>query len=151
VNEATHLLATDFSDEMVEGARSRLGKMPHVEVEKADCHHLAYPDATFDTVFMGNLLHIISDPQNALIEARRVLKPTGRLIVLSCTMEGMSLINKCLMISRYLKTFGKPPSDACHLTIKNTTEMLRDNLFQIETIKLVGRQTKAVFALAKPV
>ena len=39
------------------------------------------PDATFDAAYLVTVLGEIPDPQAALCELRRVLKPTGRLVV----------------------------------------------------------------------
>lgn len=43
--------------------------------------NLAFQDETFDTVIMPWMLHMLPDKELALKEARRVLKPNGRLFV----------------------------------------------------------------------
>ena len=92
--EAENLTATDFSDEMVAVAKERLKGVENVSVEKANCFNLSYPDSSFNTVFMANLLHIIREPEKAVAEGKRVLKKNGRLIVISFTTEGMTFFNK---------------------------------------------------------
>jgi ArsR family transcriptional regulator len=42
---------------------------------------LPLPDASFDFVFMQMVLHYAEDPAAAMAEARRVMAPGGRLIV----------------------------------------------------------------------
>lgn len=57
---------------------------PHVEAVVGDCTDLsAFADSSFDVVFASNLLeHLQRDQTTALLaEARRVLRPTGRLIL----------------------------------------------------------------------
>ena len=145
LKESIQLTATDFSDEMVKVAKNRLESYENIKVEKADCFNIPYPESNFDTIFMANLLHIIPEPEKAIIECKRVLKKNGKLIIISFTNEGMTFINKILMIYRYLKTYGKPSPFAQSLTVRRTEEMLGKNGFQVEESKLIGKKMKAVF------
>ena len=43
--------------------------------------HLPFAGGTFDTVIIGNVLDHVYEPDRTLNEARRILKPGGRLIV----------------------------------------------------------------------
>ena len=74
VHEVEHLTVTDFSDEMVTFSEKRFESIENVTVEKANCFSLSYPDFSFDTVFMANLLHIIPEPGKAVAQGKRVLK-----------------------------------------------------------------------------
>jgi ubiquinone/menaquinone biosynthesis C-methylase UbiE len=47
----------------------------------ADAHHLPFEDVVFDAAYLVTALGEIPDPGIALSELRRVLKPTGRLVV----------------------------------------------------------------------
>jgi ubiquinone/menaquinone biosynthesis C-methylase UbiE len=145
---ADRLLTTDFSDEMVSAAKNKLQSFSNIKVEKADCFNLQYPDNSFDTVFMANLLQIIPNPESVITESKRVLKKGGKIIIVSFTLEGMSFFNFIKMLYRYFKTYGKPVTNGRKLTVKNTSEMLRDNGFEIEEAKLVGDKMKAVFVTA---
>ena len=53
-----------------------------VEVTSDTAERLRQADATFDAVVFTLVLCSVASPDRALAEARRVLKPTGRLIVL---------------------------------------------------------------------
>jgi ubiquinone/menaquinone biosynthesis C-methylase UbiE len=48
----------------------------------ADATHLPFDDAAFDTVTSTLALCTIPDPAGAVVEARRVLRPGGRLVLL---------------------------------------------------------------------
>ena len=146
--EAENLTATDFSDEMVAVAKERLKGVENVRVEKANCFNLSYPDSSFNTVFMANLLHIIREPEKAVAEGKRVLKKNGKLIVISFTTEGMTFFNRLGMIYRYLKTYGKPSPTAQTLTVQKTRDMVKNCGFEIEEAKLIGNKSKAIFIIA---
>ena len=146
--EALHLTATDYSDEMVAVSKQRLAGLENVTVEKANCFSLSYPEFSFDTVVMVNLLHVIPEPEKAVEECKKVLTRDGRLIIVSFTTEGMTVFSKLGMIFRYLKTFGKPPPTAHKLTVKKTKTMLSDCGFKVSEARLIGHRSKAVFANA---
>jgi ubiquinone/menaquinone biosynthesis C-methylase UbiE len=48
---------------------------------RADARDLPFPDATFDAAYLVTTLGEIPDPALAVRELRRVLKPSGRLVV----------------------------------------------------------------------
>ena len=51
-----------------------------VTVVDGDVHALDYPDASFDTVTASLVFCSVTDPQRALAEIHRVLKPGGRFL-----------------------------------------------------------------------
>jgi ubiquinone/menaquinone biosynthesis C-methylase UbiE len=146
--EARHLTATDYSDEMVAFSKQRFESLENVTVEKANCFSMSYPEFSFDTVVMANLLHVVPEPEKAIHECKKVLKRNGRLIIVSFTTEGMAIFNKLGMIYRYLKTFGKPPPTAHKLTVQKTKMILSDCGFKVDEAKLIGHRTKAIFVNA---
>ena len=79
-------LATDFSPRMVaEGARRNPGK---AQFAVADATALDFPDGSFDLVLMANVLHIMPQPELALGEIHRVLRPGGVLLAPTFVYEG---------------------------------------------------------------
>ena len=143
------MIATDWSDEMVKVAKDNFNQIEILEVKKEDCFNLSFTDNSFDTVFMANLIHVIPTPEKALLECKRVLKPNGKLIILSFTMHGMSFLNKIGMLFRYLKAYGKPPKQSRVLSAQTLSEMLVKENFSIVEIDLIGNDMKSVFATAK--
>ena len=62
-------------------ARAREAGLSNVVATRGDGRSLPYPDASFDAAYLVSVLGEIPDPRAALHELRRVLKPTGRIIV----------------------------------------------------------------------
>jgi len=77
----------DVSAEMLAVARDRLerGHVQHCQVRLGDLFRLPFPDGTseqgFDAALFHQVLHYLDDPQAAVVEAARVLKPGGRIVV----------------------------------------------------------------------
>lgn len=71
---ATHVV-TDLSPAMVALARAKLPA--EVEVREADACALPFADASFDRLLANLNLMIVPDPDAALAEAARVLRPGG--------------------------------------------------------------------------
>jgi ubiquinone/menaquinone biosynthesis C-methylase UbiE len=107
--EANQLVCTDISEGMLRLAAAHLADMENTRVELADCFHLPFRPESFDTVSMSNLLHVIEQPERALDEARRVLRPAGRLLVFDVSMHGMSVFQRVAAGVRYVRAFGLPP------------------------------------------
>lgn len=73
---SARLVVTDISARMVELARARLPAA--VEVLEANAEALPFVDASFDRLLASLSLMLVLDPDRALSEARRVLRPGGR-------------------------------------------------------------------------
>ncbi|PGH44195.1 methyltransferase type 11 [Micromonospora sp. WMMA1996] len=71
------LTLTDFSPAMC----ARLREVPGVRVQRCDATRLPYADAAFDAVIANHMLYHLDDPDAALREFARVLRPGGRLAV----------------------------------------------------------------------
>lgn len=141
----TSLIATDYSDEMLEVARRNLFDHHNISVQKENCFALSFEDNSFDTLFMANLLHIIPTPERALKEAYRVLKKGGKLIVISYTTEGMSMTNITKMMYRYSKTYGKPSPTAYKLTKDMAKNMVSEQGFSPQNCEILGKTMKGIF------
>jgi ArsR family transcriptional regulator len=76
------LTCIDSSAKMIEAARERLLRYDHVRARVADVHDLPFADASFDAVLVFHTLTYAEKPARALAECARVLRPSGRLVVL---------------------------------------------------------------------
>ena len=80
-------IGIDVSAEMLSIARDRLERIGahHCQVRLGDLYRLPFRSASaelgFDAALFHQVLHYLDDPQAAVIEAARVLKPGGRLML----------------------------------------------------------------------
>jgi ubiquinone/menaquinone biosynthesis C-methylase UbiE len=80
--EDVHVTGLDLSPEMLEVARERAAEMRRdIDLREGDAHALPYDECFFDTVVCTYSLCNIPDPQRAVNEMKRVLKPGGKLIL----------------------------------------------------------------------
>src|SRR5262249_35451752 len=71
-------IGVDLSSRLLDTARSL---SPRVRCAVMDAAHLAIPAESIDAVVLGQTLAYLPDPDAALDEARRVLRPGGRIVV----------------------------------------------------------------------
>ena len=76
------VLGVDLSGQMVDAARRRAEerRLPNVEFRRMDAETLALPDASIDVALCALGLMYLPDPERAVAEMRRVLRPGGRLV-----------------------------------------------------------------------
>ncbi len=70
----------DAAESLLEIARERVSD---ADFHLGDLEELPFPDATFDLVTGFNAIQFASDPAAALREAKRISKPSGRIVVLT--------------------------------------------------------------------
>ena len=75
------LIATDFAAGMLRQAARKCRKFENVVFRKADITALKCKDNRFDKVVAGNVIHLLLNPEQALHELERVVKPGGRIII----------------------------------------------------------------------
>jgi phosphatidylethanolamine/phosphatidyl-N-methylethanolamine N-methyltransferase len=80
------VIGIDLSEAMLRKARRRvadLGLTNVEELEVMDAEHLSFPDASFDVVVASYVISTVPNPEAALDECARMLRPGGEMIVLS--------------------------------------------------------------------
>ncbi len=100
--------ATDFSAKMVSVTNKRFKDTSNVNCKVEDATNLTYDNSVFDVVLIANALHIMPDPDKALKEIHRVLKPNGFLIAPTFVYDGYVNKFKVSMLEKAgFKTFHK--------------------------------------------
>ena len=89
-------------------AKNIVNAAAHIEATDAspDMFHLPYADKSFDVAIVSNALHIVPQPEKALVEIRRVLKDDGVLIAPTFTHAENSFSGKVRAF--FMKLAGFP-------------------------------------------
>jgi SAM-dependent methyltransferase len=78
------VVGVDHAPAFLEEARTRLAEASlsdRVELVEGDVHRLPFADATFDAVHCERVLMHVANPEVAIREMRRVLRPGGRVLL----------------------------------------------------------------------
>lgn len=79
------VVGIDLSGGMLERAREKLNAegFDNVSLVQGDAMRTPFPDDAFDCVMVSHVISVVSDPNRLLAEAKRVVKPGGRIVVLN--------------------------------------------------------------------
>ena len=75
------VVAIDGSAPMLQAARTRLAAFTNVDMRRGEIEALPLDDGRLDAAMLMLVLHHVPEPERALAEAARVLKPGGRAVV----------------------------------------------------------------------
>jgi ABC-2 type transport system ATP-binding protein len=117
------VVATDISEKMLDRTRERIRGTPEVEVRHEDCEKTSFPEASFDTVFLGLTFQVVDGPRT-IAEMKLILKPGGKLIIAIPTMEGLSFPEKIRGIIRNYRAYGRLRPPGTRLYTKKSMETL---------------------------
>ena len=86
----------DFDPKGIEAAKLKYGKYGF-ELLNTDLFSAGFPDNSFDAVTLGHVIEHVPDPVAVLAEAKRILKPGGRLVAITPNVEsyGQNLFRDC--------------------------------------------------------
>ena len=80
------ICGVDISEPMLRKAQERVDEFELNNVEELrvmDAEHLEFPDASFDVIVAQYVITTVPNPEGALDEFARVLKPGGEIILVS--------------------------------------------------------------------
>jgi SAM-dependent methyltransferase len=92
VQPGGHVIATDLSSQMIGVAseRARAVGLHNIEFVQGDAEDLQFGDESFDAVTNAYGLMFCADPPRALVEAHRVLRPGGRIALVTWDLPSTS-------------------------------------------------------------
>lgn len=79
--KAQRVLATDFAEGMLKRASKKCRKYRNASFRQEDITDIKSADNSFDKVVAGNVIHLLPEPEKALNELLRVVKPGGKVII----------------------------------------------------------------------
>jgi ubiquinone/menaquinone biosynthesis C-methylase UbiE len=82
---ARSIVGIDLNERMVQAGQKRLkrAQLPHVRLVLGDMHAPPVPDRSCDFVLLQQSLQYAADPPRVFREAARMLRPSGRLLVVT--------------------------------------------------------------------
>ena len=75
------VLATDFAEGMLKRASKKCRKYANASFRQEDITDIKCEDESFDKVVAGNVIHLLPEPEKALNELIRVVRPGGKVII----------------------------------------------------------------------
>jgi len=120
--------ATDLTPAMLDICTNQLDKSSlNMKLHTADVMRLPFDDNTFDIIVMHLILAVVSEPDVALKEAARVLKPGGKIFILDKFIQPGQLAP----VRRFLNIFVR------HIATRTDVvfEKLLDTCPQLELIE----------------
>lgn len=134
----------DFSEEMIKAARKESEKNhSSCSFIHADAEALPFDDESFDVVTNRHVIWTLTDPQKAMIEWVRVLKPGGCLIIF----EGDWVEGQTKRIDRIRKQIGTKINNRRKPKQENKDRSKTDKFDEIKQQLPLRRVTKETVAL----
>ncbi len=133
------------NDESMLSASSPKNQGGHVNVEVADAENLPYADNEFDTVVATLVFCSVPNPDRALSEVYRVLKPGGSFLLLEHVRKNTPIAGKVLDT---LTPAWKLIAGGCHLN-RDPGAKLQQLGFKTESLEVIWKGLGKIWRLKK--
>ncbi|MEM8539734.1 MAG: class I SAM-dependent methyltransferase [Pseudomonadota bacterium] len=137
-----HITGTDLSDEMIAIANEKVVADGPINAEfvVAEADNLPFANQSFDAVMAHNLLHLVTDIDDALKAAKRVVKKNGFLISKNPCLGEMNPLMKNIVLPIMRRFYGIPVLHT--FTIEEHKEAIIRAGFTIEEVEFHGTKGK---------
>ncbi len=143
---ASDILATDLSEDMLDRAKVTLKRFQNIRYKKIDCQDILFPPESFDTVLMANVIHTIPDPHKAIRESYRILRKEGRLLIVTYTDFGLDFFQRSVLAMKFLTRFGMPPPHGLKNYAPGELErFVQAAGYRVEEMDLIGDRPKGLY------
>jgi ubiquinone/menaquinone biosynthesis C-methylase UbiE len=147
--KAATVIATDLSPAMLALARERV-RAENVTFQPQDCQRTSFSDGSFDTAFLGLVIHF-TEPRVTLREMHRIVRVGGTIIIVNVDVQALAGLDRLRAFARMLfhgvigyqtrppKRFGRNM-----LTERELCELLRETGFEVvgsEAVKDASRSS----------
>jgi ubiquinone/menaquinone biosynthesis C-methylase UbiE len=142
------LAGVDPDPYMLERARPRAAALPFpTELHLAGAEAMPFPDAHFDTAVVTFTLCTIPEPEAALTEVRRVLRPGGKLLFVEHTRSIQPLFGG---LQDGLTPLWKVIGGGCHLN-RRAVELMQAAGFRVRHTEPVWQERWTLFPVYRGV
>ncbi len=95
-SRAARAVGVDMNAEMLALARARIERaaLNHVQVRRGDLFQLPYGERSFDLITLHQVLHYLEDPSAAVVEAARVLRPGGKVVIVDFAPHALEFLRE---------------------------------------------------------
>ena len=132
--QADHVVATDFSDDMLCVAHTELAGFNNVEFKNENWQHTSFANESFDTIFSGFVIPCVDDKVQALKESGRILKPGGRIIIANPTILFLNRFRLFQFLCRSVVAWrGKLPP----VSFRSVSELLDETKFRLVSLDVI--------------
>ncbi|MBP1912948.1 class I SAM-dependent methyltransferase [Thermococcus stetteri] len=135
------LYAVDGSEKMLEMARKRARELGmEVKFRVAEVESLPFPDNFFDTVVSSFVFCTVPEPERAIEEIKRVLKPGGRAVFLEHTRSDSRLVDYLFLLP--MKLVLKPlldddPRRDTHKLVREHLKVEKEEAYYSGVVRLI--------------
>ena len=125
----SRIALVDYSRTQLLQARQRLGESPRFLYVAADIYRLPFVDGLFDAATMIRTLHHMADPDLALVQTRRVMRPEGVFILEFANKRNLKSILRYLLGKQDWNPFSQEPVEFVHLNFDFHPKAIRHSLW----------------------